>query len=111
MYSELVNPLPQALSEGELSLTTGPALEHRNKIPDWTRAEEWIRDKRITGLWTSANDGNVWIYVNKVGWKRIGGSKSICGLAFFQLAASAKESGTRVDYRERDGSILELYVW
>jgi len=84
--------------------------------PEAALAEEgvlaWQSDKRVNALWSINQTRNTWMSVVGIGWKRLfnGNDSSITALTM--LAAHARQTNCRVDYRdEADGLVREIYVW
>ena len=75
------------------------------------RAAAGERDRRVTALWSADQEGNTWVGIGGVGWRRLGGGCDSAHIALTMLAAHAREQGSRVHYRESDGVIGEIYVW
>jgi hypothetical protein len=72
----------------------------------------WRLDARIGALWTSNNPRNAWVWVNSVGWLKLGGATDLAHLGLYQLARLARDTNAVVNYRdEADGVIHEMYVW
>lgn len=72
----------------------------------------WQSGKKIDALWTTNEDGNSWIGVAGVGWKKLAHSSETAVSALTMLAAHARCVNSNVDYRdEADNMIHEMYVW
>jgi len=72
----------------------------------------WRSDTRIGALWSNNAARNSFVYVNGVGWKKLGGMTDLAHLGLLQLARLARDTNARVDYRdEADGLIHEMYLW
>lgn len=72
----------------------------------------WQSDKRVNALWSINQTRNTWMGVTGLGWKRLfnGNDSSLTALAM--LAAHARQTNCRIDYRdETDGMVREIYVW
>ncbi len=117
--SGLLPPLeavPRELTDEERRRLYAPqsdeALHRVSDLLSVATGREWQRDKRVLGLWTFANDKIGWIWIDGVGWRQLAYTNSSSFIALTLLAASARVSLSRVDYREEsDGLIHELYVW
>ncbi|HEX9369689.1 MAG TPA: hypothetical protein VF897_01735 [Roseiflexaceae bacterium] len=69
-------------------------------------------DKRIDGLWTINEERNVWVSATGVGWRRLASNFASANAAFAILSACAKQTQTRVDFREDDSQVVqEIYVY
>lgn len=71
----------------------------------------WIRDCRIIGLWAINQDRNAWVYVNNLGWRRICFDNDNIFLDMLAQLIAAKAASRRVDFRQENGVIKELYVF
>jgi hypothetical protein len=87
--------------EGVVGVQPGP-----NPLP-----AEWMNDKLITELWASKDARNAWIQIEGIGWKKLSDANDA---AFYQLmtaSIAAKAAHRRVNVREHQGLIVELYVF
>lgn len=72
----------------------------------------WQQNKRVSALWGTDESRNSWVLVSGIGWKRLSAGSDSAALALSTLAAIAKMTQARVDYREEsDGCIHEIYLW
>ncbi len=72
----------------------------------------WLSDKRITGVWSINQNRNSWVHVNGVGWRKLANNSDTAVVALTVLGSHARQTQTRVDYREEaDGLLHEMYVW
>ncbi|MGB9179427.1 MAG: hypothetical protein WCB68_09285 [Pyrinomonadaceae bacterium] len=72
----------------------------------------WLSDKRVNALWSINQNRNSWMSVVGVGWRRLAAISDSGVVALTVLAAHAKQTQCRIDYREEaDQLIHEIYVW
>jgi hypothetical protein len=72
----------------------------------------WQSNKKVDGLWTINQDGNSWMAVAGVGWKKLAHANETSVTALTVLAAHARCTNSNISYREEaDGMIHEIYVW
>lgn len=72
----------------------------------------WQSNKKVDGLWTINQDGNSWMAVAGVGWKKLAHANETSVTALTVLAAHARATNANISYREEaDGKIHEIYVW
>lgn len=72
----------------------------------------WVRRQRVTALWGKAEEGNSWLAIRDIGWKKLADSSASANHVLTILASQALQSGRPIDYREgEDGMIHEIYVW
>ena len=72
----------------------------------------WQSTKKVDALWTINEDGNSWIGVAGIGWKKLAHPNETAVSALTMLAAHARYTNASVDYRdESDNMIHEIYVW
>lgn len=72
----------------------------------------WVNDKRVNSLWSKAENRNSWIGVTGVGWKKLSTASDSGIMALTLLAATARVTNGRIDYREEaDGMIHECTIW
>lgn len=75
-------------------------------------AAAWQSSKKVDALWTIGEDGNSWIGVAGIGWKKLAHPNETAVCALTMLAAHARCTNASVDYRdESDNMIHEIYVW
>ncbi len=70
----------------------------------------WYNDVALTGLWTIDIERYAWIYLDGIGWKRLAANSDTVFLQLLGLSISAKTARRRVNAREENGVIAELYV-
>jgi hypothetical protein len=116
---------PHPLTEAEERLTMDgtnaavPTLappgpdEGAGSVAEAVSATTWHSDKRITTLWSLNQNRNSWIGTNDAGWKKLANNSDTAVVALTILAAHARDTNTRVDYREEtaDNMVHEMYVW
>ncbi len=72
----------------------------------------WQNGKRISALWTIAEDRNAWVGVTGIGWRKLSNASETATTALAMLSAHARDRDRQVNYREEaDGMIHEMYVW
>lgn len=71
----------------------------------------WISNKLITGLWTTDQDLNAWVYVDTVGWRKI--AWDIPNIFFDMLTqlSAAKAAKRPVNLLDDNGVIRQIYVF
>jgi hypothetical protein len=114
---------PRELTPEELALATrstrasvaptlSPPAEAFSGGGGGTDAGAWHTDQRVNALWVNAEERNAWVNITSIGWKQLANSSDSAVTALTIIGAQAKQSQTRVDYRdEADGMIHEMYVW
>jgi len=115
---------PRDLTEDELAIIAQqgvgdmaptmepPASTAKTAKEEAISATVWQNDKRVTALWTMNQNRNSWAAIAGIGWKKFSTNSDSAILAMNLLAESARQTQTRVDYREEaDGMIHEVYVW
>jgi hypothetical protein len=75
-------------------------------------------NETITGLWSTNEDKNSWIWINdsndsaNSGWKKLSNASESGIVALTMLASHAKQVGSKVSYRDEDDQMVhEMYVW
>jgi hypothetical protein len=78
---------------------------------EWdTKSDTPWRAQPIGGLWTTDQNGNGWLWLDKE-WVRISDATETGLMAMMMIAASCKETGTPcLNRRNSEGKIEELYV-
>jgi C1A family cysteine protease len=83
----------------------------KNHAVDGIVETGWIRDNRVLGLWTINQDRNAWAYLSNVpGWRKIWSASDNIFFDMLAQLAAAKASNRRVDIRQENGIIVEIYV-
>lgn len=109
------NPLTaaqEALAKDGTQSQAAPTLAPPAAALEAIAATIWHIDKRVIALWAINENRNSWIGTNDAGWKKLGNNSDTAIVALTVLGSHARDSGTRVDYREEgDGMVHEMYVW
>jgi hypothetical protein len=109
------NPLTaaeEALAKDGAQSQAAPTLSPPAAALEAIAATIWHIDKRIIALWAINENRNSWIGTNDAGWKKLANNSDTAIVALTVLGSHARDSGTRVDYREEgDGMVHEMYVW
>ncbi len=72
----------------------------------------WHNNQKITGLWSNRSNGNSYIAIAGMGWKRLSPANDSALVNLTMLAAHAAQINANVNIRiEADGMVHELYVW
>jgi C1A family cysteine protease len=71
----------------------------------------WERNKRITGLWTINQNRNAWVYVQGLGWRKISPDNDNIFFDMLAQLIAAKAGNRRVDFRQENRVIKEIYVF
>jgi hypothetical protein len=72
----------------------------------------WQSNKNVDGLWTINQDGNSWMGVAGIGWKKLAHANETSLVALTMLAGHARATNATINYREEaDGMVHEIYVW
>jgi hypothetical protein len=72
----------------------------------------WLRQQRVTALWSNVEERNSWVAIHEIGWKKLADSSPSANHVLTLLASQALQSNRLIDYREDgDGMIHEIYVW
>lgn len=93
-----------------------PQLQAAPSLPTLAAAQAgvstWQSNKTVDGLWTINQDGNSWLGVAGIGWKKLAHANETSVTALTMLAAHARCTNASINYREEaDGMIHEIYVW
>jgi C1A family cysteine protease len=70
----------------------------------------WERNKKVIGLYTINQDRNAWAYITDLGWRRVSFENDNIFFDMLSQLTSAKAGSRRVDIRQENGVIKELYV-
>jgi hypothetical protein len=93
---------PDMQSTPSLPLTAGAGVG----------APIWQTGKNVEGLWSNNEDGNSWMGVSGLGWKKLAHPDETSAVALTMLAAHARCTNSTVDFREEaDNMVHEVYVW
>ncbi|MBW3608379.1 MAG: hypothetical protein KY463_08490 [Actinobacteria bacterium] len=65
----------------------------------------------VTGLWTSDNPSNTYVYLAGVGWRRISPANVTSHHAMVQIARLARDRNASVSANIDGGVVKELYLW
>ncbi len=71
----------------------------------------WHKNKKITALWSKAENRNSWIAVEGLGWKKLANNSDSVVVALTMLNAHAKQMNCNTNLREDGNKIKEIYVW
>ncbi len=115
---------PNPLSESDAALAINGAQAAPTLMPpgagegaaaavEAVTATVWHSDKRVTALWGINQNRNSWMGTNDAGWKKLANNSDTAIVALTILAAHARDTNGRIDYREEtsDGMVHEVYVW
>jgi C1A family cysteine protease len=70
----------------------------------------WQKNQRVTSLWGISEPRNAWVFVDGLGWRKITPEPDIFP-HLLALLVAAKTAGSRVDFREENQVIKEVYVF
>ena len=102
----------EALAKDGTQAQAAPTLAPPAEALEAVSAIIWHIDKRVIALWAINENRNAWIGTNDAGWKKLANNSDTAIVALTVLGSHARDSGTRVDYREGgDGMVHEMYVW
>jgi hypothetical protein len=73
-------------------------------------AAQWRYNQKVIGLWVNYSSTNAWVYIQNLGWKKIGGTSDQVTNTLADFAV-AKERNTIINFYEQDGVITESYFW
>jgi C1A family cysteine protease len=71
----------------------------------------WERNQRIIGLWVNHEDRNAWAYVKDMGWRRVTADNDNIFFDIFTHLIAAIAANARVDFRQENSVIKEVYVF
>ena len=71
----------------------------------------WERNQRIIGLWAINEDRNAWVYVKDLGWRKISPDNDNIFFDMLAQLIAAKGGNFRVDFRQENSVIKEVYVF
>jgi hypothetical protein len=74
-------------------------------------AAVWHKNKKITALWSKAENRNSWVGVEGLGWKKLADNSDSAVVALTMLSAHAKQMNLKANLREDGNRIKEMYVW
>ena len=70
----------------------------------------WQKDRLVTALWANDEQRNAWIYADTLGWRKLTPANDVIFLNLLNQSATAKAARRRVNFREKEGQVEELYV-
>ncbi|MCP4073525.1 MAG: peptidase [Hyphomicrobiales bacterium] len=70
----------------------------------------WNSNKKVTALWSNSSDGNAYIYLSGVGWRRVSTANAATHHAMLAELIAAKAANRSVNTLEENNQILEVYV-
>ena len=71
----------------------------------------WHSNKQVTGMWVNDQERNAYVYLDGVGWRKIGGDDAGSFLNILAQLTSAKSGGRPVNAFEDSGQITQVYVF
>jgi C1A family cysteine protease len=71
----------------------------------------WERNRRIIGLWAINQNRNAWVYVQGLGWRKISPDNDNIFFDMLTQLIAAKAGNRRVDFRQKNRVIKEIYVF
>lgn len=74
-------------------------------------AAVWNNDKRVNGLYSTADALNSWISIVGVGWVKLTTSNDSANEAMTILASHARVKSSQINYSVDAGLVNEMYVW
>ena len=73
-------------------------------------AAQWRYNQKVIGLWVTSQSSNAWVYIQNLGWRKLGGTSDQITNSLADFAV-AKERNTVINFYELDGVIRESYFW
>lgn len=70
----------------------------------------WLNNCQIRGLWTTDQDLNGWVYIEKAGWKKISAENANIFFDMLGVLSMAKASQRPVNLLENNNVIKQVYV-
>ena len=70
----------------------------------------WVRDKRVTGLWTNSSANNAHVFLSGEGWRRLQNDHASTHHAMLAELCGARAGSRRVDALVDGNEIQQLYV-
>lgn len=71
----------------------------------------WHSNKQVTGVWVNDQERNAYVYLDGVGWRKIGGDDAGTFLNILAQLTSAKSGSRPVNVFEDSGQITQVYVF
>lgn len=71
----------------------------------------WNNDKRVNGLYSTADAHNSWMSVVGVGWVKLATSNDSANEAMTVLASHARVKNSQINYSVDASLVNEMYVW
>jgi predicted Zn-dependent protease len=71
---------------------------------------QWRYNQKVIGLWVTSQSTNAWVYIQNLGWKKIGGTSDEVTNSLMDFV-TAKETNTIINFYEQNGVITESYFW
>ena len=71
----------------------------------------WLTNKLITGLWTTDQDLNAWVYVSTIGWRKIAWDTPNIFFDMLAQLSAAKDRARPVNLLVDNGVIKQIYVF
>ena len=71
----------------------------------------WNNDKRVNGLYSTADARNSWMSVVGVGWVKLATSNDSANEAMTILASHARVKNSQINYSIDASLVNEMYVW
>lgn len=71
----------------------------------------WNNDKRVNGLYSTADARNSWMSIVGVGWVKLATSNDSTNEAMTILASHARVKNSQINYSVDASLVNEMYVW
>ena len=71
----------------------------------------WNNDKRVNGLYSTADAHNSWMSIVGVGWVKLATSNDSTNEAMTILASHARVKNSQINYSVDANLVNEMYVW
>jgi hypothetical protein len=69
----------------------------------------WVNGVHVQGLWSNNADGNVWAFIETLGWRKLGVATTDSTMGMLTLLASTKGAGRTVSVYLNNGLITSIY--
>jgi len=70
----------------------------------------WLKQKKITGLWSINENRNAWVHISGLGWKKIWNGNDTTFYMMLNQLVAAKAANRKVNLLMDQGKIIQIYV-
>ncbi|MEZ4910238.1 MAG: hypothetical protein R2774_05200 [Saprospiraceae bacterium] len=102
-------------NSSESGMVSAPTIDPPSGIneffDDSSGAGIWNNNKKVTGLFSTNETRNTWMYVANTGWVKLANSIDSANEALTVLATSAKVKNSNINYLLDGNQVTQIYVW